>query len=138
MRIFIDTNLFVYVLLGSDEHERCYEELVSDYSLVTDVLVLDELVWVSKRKYSVPYSISLDFIDNLILPFVNVLQLGEGSWKRARDLMLKYNLKPSDALHVGLMMEEGIEIIVSEDKEFDKVEGVRRKVQSTIRVVSQS
>ena len=89
-------------------------------------LVLDELLWVSKRRYSVPYNISLDFIDNLILPIVNVLQLDESSWKRAKDLMLEHNLKPSDALHVGLMMENGIEVIVSEDKELDKVKDIER------------
>ncbi len=126
MRVFIDANLFVYVLLGSDEHERYYERLVYEHSPVTDVLVLDEVVWISKKKYGVPYEISLDFVKNLILPFVNVLNIGEETWLKASEIMLKYNLKPSDAIHVGVMFLEGIDLIISEDKDFDKVEGLRR------------
>jgi predicted nucleic acid-binding protein len=126
MRAFLDANLLVYVLLGSDEHERFYERTVTDFSLVTDVLVLDEVVWVSRKKYGVPYELALDFIDNLVLPFVSVLPLGEEHWETAKALMKEHGLKPSDALHLALMKKEGIEIIISEDREFDKVEGVKR------------
>jgi predicted nucleic acid-binding protein len=35
-------------------------------------------------------------------------------------------LRPSDAIHIGAMRSNGIKLIVSEDEDFDKVEGVKR------------
>ncbi len=35
--------------------------------------------------------------------------------------MVEYKLKPSDSLHIGAMLSNGINVIVSEDREFDKI-----------------
>lgn len=39
---------------------------------------------------------------------------------------LKYGLPPSDALHLAAMELNGIDTVVSEDEELDKVPWVRR------------
>ncbi len=43
-----------------------------------------------------------------------------------KEIMLKYNLKPSDALHLASMKKRGIEFIVSEDPDFDRIEWITR------------
>ncbi len=43
-----------------------------------------------------------------------------------KDFILKYNLKPSDALHVSSMKRSGARLIVSEDPDFDRVEWLKR------------
>ena len=108
------------------QYERFYLELLSEHKVYTDVLVLDELLYVSKKKYGIPYKITLEFIDTIILPYVVVLSLGEEEYTSAKEILIRYNIKPSDALHVASMKNNGIRHIVSEDKEFDKVEDVER------------
>jgi hypothetical protein len=39
---------------------------------------------------------------------------------------MRIGLKPSDALHLGVMRSNGINLIISEDEDFDKVKGVKR------------
>ncbi|MHC1628688.1 MAG: type II toxin-antitoxin system VapC family toxin [Candidatus Nezhaarchaeales archaeon] len=40
--------------------------------------------------------------------------------------MERYDLKPSDAIHAATCIVNNIKYIVSEDQEFDKVEGIER------------
>ena len=76
-KIFIDTNYFIYLNVQEPEQRKLYNnfysKLLEKYDLYTDVLVLDELIFVSKKKYSVPYNASIDLIENDILPYVAIL-----------------------------------------------------------------
>ncbi|BEP17846.1 type II toxin-antitoxin system VapC family toxin [Pyrofollis japonicus] len=131
MKAFLDTPLLIYLnTVVNDEHRLVYEnfyiDILSKYKLYTDVLVLDELIYVSKKKYGVPYTITLDFIDSIVLPYITVIALGEEEYHEAAKLLAKHNLKPSDALHIAAMKTNNIEIIISEDKELDRVPGVKR------------
>jgi predicted nucleic acid-binding protein len=40
--------------------------------------------------------------------------------------MVKYGLKPSDAIHVASMKKAGVGYIVSEDPGFDRVDWIKR------------
>jgi predicted nucleic acid-binding protein len=131
LKAFLDTPLLVYLnTVASDErrivYENFYLELLSKYKLYTDVLVLDELIYVSKRKYNVPYSVTLDFIDSIVLPYTTIVELGEDEYREAARLLSTYNIRPSDALHVAGMKTHGIRLIASEDREFDRIPGIQR------------
>ena len=131
MRAFLDTPLLVYLnTVASTERRSIYENyylgLLEKYKLYTDVLVLDELIYVSKKKYGVPYTVTLEFIDSIVLPYVEVVPLGEDEYRRAAKLLAAFSIKPSDALHVAAALERGIRLIVSEDTELDKVPGLTR------------
>jgi len=39
---------------------------------------------------------------------------------------MEYDIKPSDALHLGAMINNGITLISSEDKEYDKIPTIKR------------
>jgi len=130
-KIFIDTNFFVYLNVQEPEQRKLYNDfyskLLEKYDLYTDVLVLDELIFVSKKKYSVPYNASIDLIENDILPYVTILGITKNEYEKTKELILKYNLKPSDALHVAAMLNNGITLILSEDHDFDRVIEIKRK-----------
>ena len=131
MKVFLDTPLLVYLNTVADEQHRSvyedfYLDMLSSHKLYTDVLVLDELIYVSRKKYGVPYDVTLDFIDSIVLPYVVILGLGEEEYREAARLLLKYRLKPSDALHIAVMKTNGIGLIVSEDRELDRVPEVKR------------
>jgi len=124
--IFVDANFLIYLNLGVKEVEDYYLKLLSEESLATDPLVLDEVIYVSKKKYGVRLEDTLDFLDNVVLPNSVVLPLTINEYRRAREVMLKYSLNPSDALHVAVMLNNSIRRILSEDTDFDRVKEVER------------
>ena len=131
MRIFIDSPLLIYLNASRSpelrtKYENFYLSLLSEHRAYLDVLVLDELIYVSRRKYRVPYDVSLEFIESIVLPYVEVLPLATEEFREASEILRSSNVKPSDALHIAVMKLNGITKIVSEDRELDKIEGIER------------
>ena len=131
MKVFLDTPLLIYLNTVANTqrrliYENFYLDIMSRHKLYTDVLVFDELIYISRKKYGIPYNITVDFIEAIILPYVTVLELGEEEYREAAKLMTRHNLKPSDALHVAAMKTNSIRLVVSEDKELDRVPEIRR------------
>ena len=131
MKVFIDAPLLIYLntltnLRYRILYENFYIEILTKYKPYTDVLVLDELIYISKRKYNIPYDVSIKFVETNILPYTTVLNLGEEEYEYATEVIAKHNLKPSDALHIGAMMNNNITLIVSEDRGFDCIPAVKR------------
>ena len=131
MKIFIDAPLLIYLntLANSRDrilYENFYIEILTKYKPYTDVLVLDELIYISKKKYGIPYKVSVEFVQSNVLPYTSVLSLSEDEYSHAAKILTEYGLKPSDALHLGSMINNGITLVVSEDKEYDKVPTIKR------------
>ncbi len=122
--MFIDANVLIYLNLGENRVAKFFEKLLEEERLYTDVLVLDEVLYISWRKYGVKYEDTIRFLDNVVLPFIKVLSIGYEEYVRARSYI--NILKPSDALHVATMLNNGIRVIVSEDGDFDKIEEIER------------
>ena len=99
---------------------------MAKYKLYTDVLVLDEVIYVSKKRYGVSYDVSMEFIESNVLPYVYIAGLGEEEYRLASKFLIEYDLRPSDALHLGVMSSNGINTIISENKEFDRVPLIKR------------
>ncbi len=130
MKVFVDASLLVYLNVKMPEDEaRLVEdfwlELLLNHLLYTNILVLDETIYVSKRKYDVSFKDTIDFIDRAVLPYVDVLPVGLSEYLRSRELVVKYGLKPSDSIHVATIESHGLQAIATEDEDFDKV-GVKR------------
>ncbi|WP_297494589.1 type II toxin-antitoxin system VapC family toxin [Thermococcus sp.] len=127
MKLFLDTNLLIYLALGSSDPsyesaiDDFYSKLVEENELYTDVLVLDEFIHVLRRKYGVPYERSINFVDETILPVVKVLPLTFFDYLMAREIITRCNLKPSDAFHIAVIQNNGFQAIVSEDEDFDRL-----------------
>jgi len=123
LRVFLDSNLLIYLnaVRTADVrviYENFYLNLLSENKAYTDVLVLDELLYISKKKYNIPYDVSIEFIESLILPYVEILPLGSEEFREASEIIKSFSIKPSDALHVAAMLMNDIRRIVSEDREF--------------------
>ncbi|HDM24103.1 PIN domain nuclease [archaeon] len=131
MRVFIDAPLLIYLNTLTNSgyrtlYENFYIDVLARYKPYTDVLVLDELIYISKSKYGIPCDVSIEFIQTSVLPYVTILNIGEEEYIHATKLMTEYDLKPSDALHISAMISSNITTIVSEDREFDRVKTIRR------------
>ncbi|MGQ4892990.1 MAG: type II toxin-antitoxin system VapC family toxin [Candidatus Njordarchaeia archaeon] len=124
MKVFVDSSLIIYmnVPLSPEDDEKIskFFKKVLKMEAFTDLLVLDETIYVSKKKYDVSYDDTLEFLDKAILPYVKIIPLTELEYVRSKTYMLKYRLKPSDAIHLAAMDKEGIPLIATEDKDFNK------------------
>ncbi|MEM2939805.1 MAG: type II toxin-antitoxin system VapC family toxin [Candidatus Bathyarchaeia archaeon] len=136
MRIFIDSNLLIYLnnLVNRSLriiYEDFYTRIIEENEPYTDIIILDELIYISQERYNVPYKTTLGFIEEIVKPFVNIISLGEDEYNIAAKVILERNIRPSDALHLGAMKKKNISTIVSEDKDFDKIEWVNRSWLTT-------
>jgi len=61
-----------------------------------------------------------------VLPFAEVVPLNAGDLYTAEKYLASYNMKLSDALHIATMEKAGASLIVSEDKEFNRITWIRR------------
>ena len=88
-KIFIDANFFIYLNAQEPEQRKLYNNFYSKlsekYGLYTNVLVLDELIFVSKKKYNIPYNATTDLIENDILPYVAILDITANEYKKAKQ-----------------------------------------------------
>jgi len=80
MKAFIDAPLLIYLnTVESRElrssYENFYLDILVKYRAYTDILILDELIYVSRRKYGVPYDLSMEFVRSVVLPYVTLLSI---------------------------------------------------------------
>jgi len=88
-------------------------------------LVLDEVVWVVRKHRDSKTAIRA-WKDILCLP-IKILPIDEKIAFRVPYFMEKYHLKPRDAIHASVMLENGINEIVSDDPDFKKVKEIMVK-----------
>jgi len=121
MKVFLDASFLIYLNIGVEDErlDKLFKRALSEEAY-TDVLAIDELLYVSKRKYRVPYEETVAFIDDVILPAVEILPVGLQEYLKMRSNVLKYNLKPSDAIHLAVMENNGIQAIITEDADFQR------------------
>jgi predicted nucleic acid-binding protein len=128
LKLFLDACFLIY--LNTMTHERSSLDALFNRILVEDLymslLVMDETLYISRRKYGVPYEATFSFFKNIILPYTEVVSIGESHIDALEKYVLKYGINPSDAIHLSAMENKGIVNIVSEDEVFDKVEGINR------------
>ena len=129
-RLFLDAPLLIYLNTLTDDARSVYEDyyigLLTNDILYTDALVLDEVIYVSYKKYKIPYRLTIEFIESIVLPYVNIPNIGEREYGLAVKYILEYKLKPSDAIHLAVMRNNSINTIVSEDKDYDRIQSVKR------------
>ena len=128
-RIFLDANYIIYLKYAEDDkiYEYCVELLrkLDEYEPITNIIVIDEVVWILWKKYGIDKVEIFDFLDRIV-EFLTIIALDEADYKRLKELMLNYGLKPSDALHVSTMSKTKTSYIITEDGEFDSVEWIKR------------
>jgi len=93
--------------------------------LLTNMVVVDEAVWILSKKYAVALDEVFEFLDRL-LPLLSIVPLDLTDYSVMKQTMGKYGLKPSDSLHMASMRKAKTTYVVSEDKDFDRVPSVRR------------
>lgn len=124
---FLDTTFIVALFVSNDQwHNQSLDvyEKIKNEKLVISKLVIAEVITILKNKlktkeiYEIYMNLSKIFIvveDNL-------------TYDEAMDIFIKYDSTISffDAMYVAISEKEGINKIVSFDRDFDKIDGMVR------------
>ena len=127
--IFVDANVPMYVV-GNDGPLKSIASAALELAvaggdrLVTDAEVLQEIihryVFINRRQAIEPCTkVLLDAVDN-------VLPIELEDVRRTSTIVRTSQLASRDALHVAVMQRYGIDRILTFDRAFDGVPGIRR------------
>lgn len=127
-KIYLDTNIFLSVVLGDEDTQaakKILEASGSSYITYSSTIVINEILFLlEKRGYSSDeMRIGLDFV----LSHSDVLFLSPaGETYRNAVKIKRSGIAIADALHVALMKEANIKYIGSFDPDFDKIKEIKR------------
>lgn len=129
--IFIDTNIFIRFLIGDNEkmaeETRKLLELIEKGKLrgETDIVVIAEIVWTLNSFFKVKKEEVVESI-NLLLNLKNLTIKNKEIIERAINIYSKTNIDFIDAFCAATSLKAKIDYVCSYDKDYDKIEGVRR------------
>lgn len=128
---YIDSMLFIYAAINTDETGKKARKHIKEIrtgkeKTVTSALTFDEVFWKVKKekthKQALKIGKALLKTKNLKFQEVN----DEILWK-THELLEKHELDPRDAIHLSCALKNQSEVIISEDKDFDKPEEIKRQ-----------
>ncbi len=130
---FLDTNIFVRHLAQDDAvRAAACRDLLSKVEsgeevVVTSGMVISEVVFLleSPRSYALPR----DMVRQMFEPLLDLRGMripDKALYKRAFELHCAENIDFPDAYNAAYMEANGISEVYSYDRDFDRVEGIRR------------
>ncbi len=126
----IDTNVVIYAAGKAhplQEEARKVLDQVGEGTLqaIIDTEVLQEIlhVYYARRERTKGF----DTIDDLLVLFPNPIPIGREEIETARDLMRAHSfLSARDAIHAAVVQTHDLEGIITADKVFDRIKGLKR------------
>ena len=126
--IYLDANFFIFTNLvdTKGKQARCIlKEITQGKQAITSSLALDEVMWVF-LKHNLKHEIKKIIEEIYSIKNLEVKEVSSLIPLKAVQFMEEHNLKPRDAFHLAVMKQFGITEIVTDDKDFDKIPGIKR------------
>ncbi len=132
MKMFVDTNIFLRYLTKDDpsKYEKCKDlfkkAIEGKITLATSGMVIAELIWTLLSYYKVPKADVIEMVsiivgtENLFIPEGDIIA-------DALVLYSRKNVDYIDAYNAVYMKHYDYDEIYSYDRDFDSVEGIKRK-----------
>jgi len=127
--MYIDSNIFIYAAVDTNKtgkHCRTIIQKISDKqcTVAASYLILDEVLWILKKQVGKDNAIKITKA-MLSLP-IKWIEVDSSVIFTMVDIFEKTALDPRDALHIASMKKSGISSILSEDTDFNNIEGITR------------
>jgi len=127
--MFLDANIFIHLYSRRDRQgQSCMaliERVGKGENAVTSPLVVDEVAYVLED--SIGQERALQSVRHLLrIKNLRLLDINRATAELAIGYIGR-GLDPSDAFHAALMKQNGIQTICSYDKDFDKIDEIKRK-----------
>src|SRR5215210_3696430 len=128
---FIDTNLFIYQLVASDERksataDRIIRKGIESRNACISFQVVQECLNTVLRKAEIPLSTdeTKQYLDNVLAPLYRV-PASLSLYRRALDLQARYRYGFYDSLIIASALDAGCSILYSEDlQDGQRIEGL--------------
>ena len=126
---YLDSNIFVYASVNNEQLGQKARRLLQAMRTgtlqgITSCLTFDEVIWVLKKMMPEQLAAAGEQILDLHVKFLSV---DKPLLHSMLFLIEEYALQPRDALHLATMQSQKVSIIISEDKDFDKIPGIERR-----------
>lgn len=127
---FIDSNIFFYAKIFDREYgDACAGVLgkieKGELDAVTSTLVIVELAN-ALRKYGLGDEVK-DVVDAVFSLDLRVLEIDSLDVRAATRIFDEFRVSPYDCVHAAVMKKAGIVEIISADKDFDRIDWIRRR-----------
>ena len=129
--IYLDSNVFIYACLNSDEVGERSRSLLRDVEngnieASTSALSFDEVTWAVKRYRNLEDAVSAG--EALInMPKLDIVSTDETILRSALDLMRRYAFDPRDSIHAASAISCKADALVSTDAHFDRLKELSRR-----------
>jgi len=124
--LFLVPMLYEYRVPAAASAARLLESVARwSRKVSTSTLTWDEVVYVVRRVLGVEDSIAKG-AGLLAFPNLTWLRVDLAVLRRAADLYQSLPMRPRDSIHAAAALEAGEREILSEDRVFDRVSGLRR------------
>ncbi|MBO3799077.1 MAG: type II toxin-antitoxin system VapC family toxin [Thermoproteota archaeon] len=130
---YVDSNVFIYPVIydpasvpeAAKARSFLLEIARGKIEAYASTVTWDEVAWVVRKILGADVSKAQGrkFLD---FPNLKILPVKRTTAMKAQDLMEEYGLKPRDALHAAIALENKITTIVSYDEDFDKIKVMKR------------
>lgn len=131
MQRFLDTNILMRHFLQdhAEQSPRATAYIArierGELQVRISAIVVFEVAFLLERRYKQPKTIVRDLLLGfLALP--GVILPGKRRFRRVFELYVTLNIAFADAYHVAMMEQQGLNEVVSFDREFDRAPGIRR------------
>jgi predicted nucleic acid-binding protein len=130
MRYF-DSNFFIYAALDNGKKGKWARNLLraiesGKESAVTSALTYDEFIWKVKREKG--FEAAITATEALLeMPNLHFLEIDDEVIWKSFELIKNQKLDPRDSIHAACALLHGVFTIVTEDKDFDRVNEINRE-----------
>jgi predicted nucleic acid-binding protein len=126
----VDTNVFIYALGRPHEYKSSCLELLRQFEegqhdANVDAELLQEILFIFWRRGHLAEGSAL--VDRVHAAFSQPLPVTSDDVRFARDILMNQPaLAPRDTIHAAIVLAHGLEGIISADRGFDSIPGLRR------------
>ena len=129
--IYLDSNVFIYAALGGGKEGSWCRDFVRRVTerreeAVTSALTVDEVVYQVRVSRGLEASVQAGEAV-LQMAYLTIAPADAETLWKSLDLGRRLELYPRDAIHAATALIRGASELISEDTDFDKVEGLRRR-----------
>lgn len=127
---YVDANIFILAIVGDDKRKQRAENILREITrerigAFTSFLSWDEFVHIIKKHLGREMGIK-EGKKFLEFPYLEFMDINRAVVSKAQELTELYSLGPRDAIHVATALINGIDEIISDDGDFDKIEEIKR------------
>ncbi len=127
--MYVDSNILIYSALDNEElGDSCrnfLDQIIKGkVSAASSYLVLDEVLWILQKEMGKEDALkAVKMFLSMPVKWIDVKREVVYYWL---NIYSGSDLDPRDALHLATMKEVGLTTIVTEDKDFQDIEGIQR------------